>query len=439
MKRKIFVILLVLLLSFSFPTTATTSTTIANEIPTFYNVSVTPDHSSAIPGTQIVTPPNVTVRIAAVVADYNNYLDINTTKSNCTWTAAGFTATTPIHFTNCSGAFCNISCEQNITPNDPAGVYTVNVTVFDSFDYGILIVEFTHSINPPVSITPPSAKGGLKSMVINASMACPDNVLIVEVKEKNGKPIPLVEVNILKTEPFIEHLATGYTNSSGITSFPIKNAGAYIIRAKKADYKTTVEELELSLCPVSQPPFIMCINDEDCADYQYCHNGICEVVTGVCGYPFNHTWVHYQCCSDEDCDPDEVCTDHVCVKVATEEKDEIPQKIEEIIDEVREDIIKAEKEGVDVSTAKKLLDMAEKELGGGNYTRALTLLKKAIDEIRIAERNVMMKMEKEKLTLFEAVMIVLTEGWLYLLLLLAMIILLCWWCKKHAKEKEEGS
>ncbi|MBD3210059.1 hypothetical protein GF318_01635, partial [Candidatus Micrarchaeota archaeon] len=71
--------------------------------------------------------------------------------------------------------------------------------------------------------------------------------------------------------------------------------------------------------------FWECSSDGDCADSQYCDigegadGGICTNVTGLCGYPENHTWVQYECGDEEgceDCPGGMLCMEHECVESA---------------------------------------------------------------------------------------------------------------------------
>ncbi|MBD3263388.1 hypothetical protein GF374_03345 [Candidatus Woesearchaeota archaeon] len=71
-------------------------------------------------------------------------------------------------------------------------------------------------------------------------------------------------------------------------------------------------ECESGLC--SNGICILCESDNDCESDEVCSTGLCEKIECACGYISNHECIEYECCSDSDCSDDEYCISHECVE-----------------------------------------------------------------------------------------------------------------------------
>ncbi len=101
---------------------------------------------------------------------------------------------------------------------------------------------------------------------------------------------------------------SSFTGKSGLVSIPFEKDFIFI-RAERANYTGREFYFDARCLP---PP--ECVSSSDCDGFEFCGpSGDCENVTGVCGYPENHTWVAYGCCEDADCGNENMfCANNTC-------------------------------------------------------------------------------------------------------------------------------
>jgi hypothetical protein len=101
---------------------------------------------------------------------------------------------------------------------------------------------------------------------------------------------------------------SSFTGTSGEVIIPFDKGYVYLL-AERANYTSEGFYFDGRCLP---PP--ECVSSLDCDGFEFCNvGGNCENVTGVCGYPENHTWVEYGCCADSDCGSESTCANNSCV------------------------------------------------------------------------------------------------------------------------------
>jgi len=305
MRGTLFILLLISL----FSAQVVISGTLLNSKPAIENITMT-DQDGSVPGSQINTPPPVTVEVNATAVDLNGYADLDPANSSCTWKSGTYSVVTSVTFSNCHNVSCKASCHKifNVS-EDPSGVYTVTLRIADQVEAATVNLTLEHN---PVKAAPEEAEKS-EPMKVSTTFICPGNLLKVIVKNSNSKPLDDVRVYLWKGQ-YIK-IGEQQTDKDGIAYLSISETGTYLLLAHKSGYRSFEGSFYLSPCPqVPQPlPAPECLVDSDCADDELCENESCVNIRGICGYAANHEWMNYECCADSDCIPLQKCFNNACV------------------------------------------------------------------------------------------------------------------------------
>jgi hypothetical protein len=177
------------------------------------------------------------------------------------------------------------------------GSASVGLTMNGTYRVYINSQDYAHDeyVELPFTLCPPPPP---KSVEVGFYPDCNSSSVLISLTSDGA---PLVGA-FVSTQNW-----SSLTGSTGNVSFPF-SGGDVLIRVKKAGY-AEIFVFETVDC---NPP--ECRTHDDCADDEYCVAGTCMNVTGICGYPQNHGWVHYACCSDSDCENGSLrCVNRTCV------------------------------------------------------------------------------------------------------------------------------
>jgi hypothetical protein len=181
---------------------------------------------------------------------------------------------------------------------DQNGLASVQLTNTGHFRLYIYTNDYDHDqyveFDYPARCPPPPPK----TMNITVTPDCADNLLVISAAS-GGAPLSGV---VITTPDW-----SSMSGDSGNVSFPLEE-GDIFINASKTGYSNPQFYYTVSCAP---PP--ECTDDAACGTNQSCVGGRCENLSGTCGYPENHTWVHYTCCSDSDCGSTSMCLNNTCV------------------------------------------------------------------------------------------------------------------------------
>ncbi|MBU0532470.1 hypothetical protein KKB44_03175 [Candidatus Micrarchaeota archaeon] len=181
----------------------------------------------------------------------------------------------------------NGTASVELTNTGEYRIYIENSDYYNSDTF----VEFNYSEMCPL---PPPEEFNL-SIEVN----CNASILKITAS-KDGIPLENVFIN---TQNW-----SSLTGTTG-TVFFLLEEGWTLIRANKSGY--VYKESIINI--VCTPP--ECITDENCTYNQYCFNESCINLTGVCGYPENHSWIGYECCEDGGCEMNFVCLNNSCISL----------------------------------------------------------------------------------------------------------------------------
>ncbi len=172
---------------------------------------------------------------------------------------------------------------------DRSGTYRVYIST-DAYEHP-KYVEFDY---PELCPPPPP-----KYMDIGIEADCDEMRLLVEAVSE-GTPLEGVLVT-----------ADGWssvTGSSGTVYLPFEE-GEIPVTATKTGFASVGFYCNASCAP---PP--ECLDDAGCGGFEFCAAGVCQNVTGECGYADNHAWVAYGCCADADCGNESLeCKNNTCM------------------------------------------------------------------------------------------------------------------------------
>ncbi|MFN7991092.1 MAG: hypothetical protein U0R44_02940 [Candidatus Micrarchaeia archaeon] len=140
-----------------------------------------------------------------------------------------------------------------------------------------------------------------RQMNITALPDCGKGILLVRAADANGTPLEGAFISVQDGRSW-----SSLSGKSGEVSFPL-DEGDIFINASRGNYSTVGFYSTVDCTPPE------CLEDGQCASNQYCSEEKCVEAVGTCGYPANHSWVHYTCCSDTDCGNASMCINNTCI------------------------------------------------------------------------------------------------------------------------------
>jgi hypothetical protein len=245
------------------------------------------------------TPPNVSIQFPTNTTYTTNILDLN-------YTATDTNLDSCWYYLDGSGPTSLPDCESIPSGLGPLADGPYNLTVYandTAGNEGSDTVSFTISVPKPPD---DDDDDGKRRMYISYSFVCPGDEVVFNVTRPGGQPVVNAEVRVVYDEPPIFGLVDELdTDSNGLASIVLSEEGTYLVRAQKSGYYTVGATFNFELCPE-------CYDDEDCPDNEQCVDGECVPIECECGYIEDHECIEYECCADSECPPGQACIDHVC-------------------------------------------------------------------------------------------------------------------------------
>jgi len=194
-----------------------------------------------------------------------------------------------------------------------------------------------------------------KNTSTSVSLSCGSNTLYVKATDNFDRNTSAVSVSVTRSCE-----TPGPSGGGGAGGGAGGGGGGAITPRKKGlgESCTRDAECESGLCYMSK--CAECIDDNMCAENEYCKEGLCIPVECPCGEIKNHKCIAYECCSNADCKEGYACNveTHKCEKIV------LPKLLIVVPDEILEDeefelAVRVEKGGY--------LDNVEVKVDGKKY------------------------------------------------------------------------